>query len=362
MLNHTPEGFPTALAFTVLVLNAGSSSLKAALIGGSGERLWQSQCTWEPSHGTDQPDALCAWLIKELGPWADSLQLVVHRIVHGGERFTAPSLLDPSTMAALEAITPLAPLHNGPALALVHALGNWLNPAIQQWACFDTAFHHTLPLEARTYALPERWREQGLRRFGFHGLSHQHISEVVQVPRLISCHLGGGASLCAIRDGQSIATTMGYTPLEGLVMATRSGSVDPGILLHQWRQGMGADQLEEALSKQSGLLGLSSISSDMRRLRAIAKDQQASNQDAAGLAIAVFRHQLIAGIGAMAACLGGVDAIALTGGIGQNDTALAGELNQALGWLQPFELHQIPADEEGLMARQCQQAARATHR
>ena len=187
----------------------------------------------------------------------------------------------------------------------------------------------------------------------------------MRVPRLISCHLGGGASLCAIRDGQSIATTMGYTPLEGLVMATRSGSVDPGILLHQLRQGLSTDELEHALSQQSGLLGLSNLSSDMNQLRAIAtgshctnhSNNQASNQEAAQLAIAVFRHQLIAGIGAMAACLGGVDAIALTGGIGQNDQALAGELRQALGWLQPFELIQIPADEEGLMARQCQQAA-----
>jgi len=340
------------LAFTVLVLNAGSASLKAALIGASGERLWHGQRRWEPCHGADQADALGPWLVEELGPWAAKLQLVAHRIVHGGERFTAPVRLDPSTIASLEAITPLAPLHNGPALALVGAMGNWLNPAVQQWACFDTAFHHTLPPEARTYALPASWREQGLRRFGFHGLSHQHISEVVPVPRLISCHLGGGASLCAIRDGQSIATTMGYTPMDGLVMATRSGSVDPGILLHQLRQGLSADQLEQALSQQSGLLGLSRISSDMRQLRAIA-----NNNQAAELAIAVFRHQLIAGIGAMAACLGGVDAIALTGGIGQNDAALANELNQSLGWLQPFELQQIPADEEGLMARHCQQAA-----
>ena len=359
------------MAFTVLVLNAGSASLKAALIGASGERLWHGQRSWDPSSGASQADGLRPWLEEALGPRADKLQLVVHRIVHGGERFTTPTRLDPSTIAALEAITPLAPLHNGPALALVHAMGSWLKPAIQQWACFDTAFHHTLPVEARTYALPASWRDQGLRRFGFHGLSHQHIAEVVRVPRLISCHLGGGASLCAIRDGHSIATTMGYTPLEGLVMATRSGSVDPGILLHQLRQGLSADQLEQALSQQSGLLGLSNLSGDMQQLRALATGSQsmgnpdpasqAKNQEAAGLAIAVFRHQLIAGIGAMAACLGGVDAIALTGGIGQNDQALAGELSQALGWLQPFELHQIPADEEGLMARQCQQAASPSH-
>jgi len=343
------------------VLNAGSASLKAALVGPSGERLWHGQRSWEPSSGSVQAHGLRPWLGEALGPRADNLQLVVHRIVHGGERFTAPTRLDPSTIASLEAITPLAPLHNGPALALVHAMGSWLKPAIQQWACFDTAFHHTLPAEARTYALPASWREQGLRRFGFHGLSHQHIAEVVRAPRLISCHLGGGASLCAIRDGQSIATTMGYTPLEGLVMATRSGTVDPGILLHQLRQGLDADQLEQALSQQSGLLGLSTISSDMGQLRAIATGSESSNREAARLAIAVFRHQLIAGIGAMAACLGGVDAIALTGGIGQNDQALAGELRQALGWLQPFELHQIPADEEGLMARQCQQAASPSH-
>jgi acetate kinase len=347
------------LAFTILVVNAGSATLKAALFDPAGDRLWQGQIPWNPQDPAALEQQVRPWLLETMAPVAADIALVAHRIVHGGNRFSGPTRLDASTLVALEALSPLAPLHNGPALALVRAMQGWLPPATAMWACFDTAFHQSLPVEARTYALPESWRQQGLRRYGFHGLNHQHIAEQVRAPRLISCHLGGGSSLCAIRDGQSVATTMGYTPLEGLVMATRSGSVDPGILLHQWRQGLSSEQLEQALSQKSGLLGLSGFSGDMRVLRAAAADPSAPGHGGAQLAIAVYRHQLLAGIGAMAACLGGVDAIALTGGIGQNDQALAEELAQALAWLQPFELVQIAADEEGQMARLCRQAANA---
>ena len=345
----------------VLVVNTGSSSVKLALCNADGQGLWQEQRSWDASGGTGLPALLEQWLAPLLATWHPAPSLVVHRFVHGGSRFTAPTRLTPEVVAELEGLVPLAPLHNGPALAAIH----WLQEqeaggqALPQWACFDTAFHATLTETAFSYAIPAAWRAQGLRRYGFHGLNHKHVGETVArqdpaVRRLISCHLGAGCSLCAIAissDGipRSIDTTMGFTPLEGLVMATRSGSVDPGLLLHLLREGVEPAELDAALNRQSGLLALSCLSGDMRALR------QASSQDHPGaqLAINVFRHRLLQGIGAMAASLGGADAIALTGGIGEHDTALAGELEQALAWLQPLLWLRIPADEEGTMVRQC---------
>jgi acetate kinase len=342
----------------VLVLNAGSSSLKVSVHGRDGHRLWSDQRSWSiaAAEGTAPHErleaVLDAWLPEALSAWAEGLIRAGHRVVHGGERFTAPIRLEAEVLEVLEVLVPLAPLHNGPALRVMRWLSNW-KPAIEQWACFDTAFHSTLPPEARTYAIPAHWRAEGLRRFGFHGLNHQHVAETVARSRgelrLISCHLGAGCSLCAIRGGRSIATTMGYTPMEGLVMATRSGSVDPGLLLHQLRRGATVEELAHDLQQESGLLGLSELSPSMKDLRLAAADGHGGAQ----LAIAVFRHQLLQGIGAMAASLGGVDVVALTGGIGEHDGALRQELEQALAWLGPFELLQIPADEEGVIARHC---------
>jgi acetate kinase len=348
----------------VLVLNAGSSSIKACLLEAGGASLWREQRSWQP-FAAEADGAAAAiledWLAPLLEQHRHGLLLVGHRVVHGGERFTAPTRLDGAALAALAELVPLAPLHNGPALAVMHWLAE-RRPDLPQWACFDTAFHAGLPPEARTYALPPDWRAQGLRRYGFHGISHEHVSEVVQSRygppphggplRLVSAHLGAGCSLCAVCNGRSIATTMGFTPLEGLVMATRSGSVDPGLLLHQLRQGLSEADLDEALNRRSGLLGLSGLSGDMRELRQAAADGHADAQ----LAIDVFRHGLLQGIGAMAASLGGIDVLALTGGIGEHDNALRQELQDALAWLPPFALEVIPADEEGLIARRCRAA------
>ena len=342
----------------VLVLNAGSSSLKAALLAADGRRLWQEQRDCPMAEGADPEAVLEAWLPAALAPWSGAVRLVAHRVVHGGERFTTPRRLDAAVRSELEALVPLAPLHNGPALRVM----GWLaahRPDLEQWACFDTAFHATLPAAAATYAIPSEWRRQGLRRFGFHGLSHQHVAEQVsrrdparggeRPLRLISCHLGAGCSLAAIEAGRCIDTTMGFTPMEGLVMATRCGSLDPGVLLHQLRQGLSPEALDHDLQARSGLLGLSGLSGDMRELRAAAAD----GHDGAGLAIAVFRHRLLREIGAMAASLRGVDVIAFTGGIGEHDGALRQELVADLGWLAPFELLVVPADEEGVIARSC---------
>jgi len=353
----------------LLVLNAGSSSLKVSVLSAAGAVLCREQRSWSPltSQENDLERLLEAWLPQTLAPWlgpgGQGLLLAGHRVVHGGLRFTEATPIDAEVLKAIEALVPLAPLHNAVALRLMRWLGSW-QPQLPQWACFDTAFHASLGAEESTYAIPASWRRQGLRRFGFHGLNHQHVSEVVQrrwraggrpgSPRLISAHLGAGCSLCAIAAGRSVATTMGYTPMEGLVMASRSGSIDPGLLLHQLRQGLSLAELDQALNHEGGLLGLSERTADMRELRRLSAGGDDARADpGASLAIAVFRHRLLQGIGAMAASLRGVDVIALTGGIGEHDGELRAELEAALAWLQPFELLIVSADEEGMVARSC---------
>jgi acetate kinase len=339
----------------VLVLNVGSSSLKAALLEAEPTRavpLWQIGANREGP----LREQLNRWLAPRLSNLWPQISAAGHRLVHGGERFTAPTRLEPAVLQALAVLSDLAPLHNPPALEAIHWLGEQ-RPQLPQWACFDTAFHASLPAEASTYALPAAWRAGGCRRYGFHGLNHQHVSEVAlqhwqaagnnDRPRLISAHLGAGCSLTAVRDGRSIDTTMGFTPLDGLVMASRSGSVDPGLLLHLLRNGVSLEQLEEGLNRRSGLLGLSGLSGDWRELRAAAAEGHAGAQ----LALAVFLHRLKQEIGAMAASLGGVDQIALSGGVGANDSQLLQELQEQLRWLGLVNWMQIPADEEGMIAR-----------
>ena len=374
----------TSASAPILVLNAGSSSIKAALIAVEAAQqsstLWQGQRPWTPALASGEDvttlrqavtDCLDPWLSEGIEPWRQEISLVAHRVVHGGARFSQPTRFDERVRDAITETTPLAPLHNGAALAVIAWMNNsqalWPQP-LPQWVCFDTAFHSTLSEPYYSYAIPAAWRARGLRRFGFHGLNHQHIAETttairleegaseadLQELRLISAHLGAGCSLCAIRGGRSVATSMGLTPMEGLVMATRSGSVDPGLLLHLLRhEGLDADALDEALNHQSGLLGLSELSGDMRVLRQAA----AQGHTQAQLALDVFSSRLLEGIGAMAAALGGVDVIALSGGIGQNDEVLAHTLHSRLSWLGRFRLLQIPADEEGQIARQCAAAA-----
>jgi acetate kinase len=232
-------------------------------------------------------------------------------VVHGGAAFREPTVLDDGVVAALKALTELAPLHDAPGLAAI-AEARHLLPEIPHVAVFDTAFHATIPPEAHTYALPRRFREDlGIRRFGFHGLSVQWASGRVRVGRLVVCHLGGGCSVTAVRDGRSVDTTMGLTPLEGVPMATRAGSVDPGALLYLLRHGLTAEELDRTLEHESGLLGLSGTSGSVR-------DLERAEDDASRLALEVFSYRVAGAVAAATVALGGLDAVVFTAGIGEN--------------------------------------------
>ena len=300
----------------VLVVNAGSSSLKLRLLGHGDELLG----TRDLASGDHVGAAL-----DELGE-ADAAG---HRIVHGGERFSAPAVIDDEVAAALHELTELAPLHQPKSLAALAAVRE-ARPGLPEVACFDTAFHAGLPAAAATYALPASWRQRWpLRRYGFHGLSHAWASRRAGPGRVVTCHLGAGASLAAVRDGRCVDTTMGFTPLEGLVMATRSGSVDPGLLL--WlleHTGMAERELAEALEHDSGLRGLAGTA-DMREVLAAAERQEAG----AVLAIDVYVHRLRAGIAAMAAALGGLDSLVFTGGVGERAPEIRARAAAGLGFL-----------------------------
>lgn len=284
----------------VLVVNAGSSSLKLSLLGAD-DTVLARPAGLDDLAGMPAPDA------------------IGHRVVHGGREFTEPVLIDEYVERRLRALVALAPLHQPKSIEGIDAVRAAL-PGLPEVACFDTAFHAGLPAAAATYALPAAWREKyGLRRYGFHGLSHAYASRRAAelagtapgVPRTVVCHLGAGASLCAVDGGRSVDTTMGFTPLDGLVMATRSGSVDPGLLLWLMRnEGMSADALAGALEHDSGLTALAGTP-DMREILA--------REDAdAALALGVYLHRLRAGIAAMATSLGGLDALVFTGGVGEH--------------------------------------------
>jgi acetate kinase len=311
----------------VLVVNSGSSSLKLRLVDGDdvigSEDLDAVDVT--------PPDAILG-AVRRLAPF----DAVGHRVVHGGERFRTPVLISGRVRDELTALTPLAPLHQPAALHAIDIVSVAAGdaPAV---ACFDTAFHATLPAAATTYAIPVRWRKElGVRKFGFHGLAHASVARragaLLDNPeglRLVTCHLGAGASLAAVVGGKCVDTTMGFTPLDGLVMATRSGSLDPGAVL--WLQehaGVSAAEISDALEHRSGLQGLSGAT-DMRDVlrRAAAGDVDAR------LAIAVYGHRLRAGIAAMAAAANGLDAVVFSGGVGENAPVIRAEAIGGLAFL-----------------------------
>jgi len=314
----------------VLVVNAGSSSLKLRLLGDRNQVVESADL---PPPGSDSNDRDLTRTLREW-PAPDATG---HRIVHGGTRFTGPVLVDKAVEDALRELTDLAPLHQPKSLAAYDAVRELL-PDVAAVACFDTAFHAWMPAAAATYAVPREWQQRyGVRRYGFHGLSHAYCSrraaELLGRPpaglRLVTCHLGAGASLAAVVNGRSIDTTMGFTPLEGLVMATRSGTVDPGLVLWlEQHENLSPGAVADALEHRSGLLALAGTA-DMREVQARA----AAGDEAATMAFDVFIHRLVTGIGAMTAAAGGLDALVFTGGIGERSPVVRAAAAERIGHL-----------------------------
>ena len=339
------------------VLNAGSSSIKFALYeaGKDGPLLYRGQVEriGSAAHlkAVDVSGAVVAegdWpkgALDHRGATNEIIRLaremlagrpvlaVGHRVVHGGEEFSGPARVDAALVAKLARLVPLAPLHQPHNLAPIEAIAE-AAPHIAQVACFDTAFHRTQPALAQEFALPRDLTAAGVRRYGFHGLSYDYIVTRLKETepelarsRLVIAHLGNGASLCAVRGGKSAASTMGFTAVDGLMMGTRSGALDPGVLLYLMQErGMDAAAIEDLLYRKSGLLGVSGLSSDMRALRQAATP-------AAQEAIALFIYRIVREIGSLTAALEGIDAIVFTAGIGENDAATRSEVAAGCGWL-----------------------------
>lgn len=342
----------------ILVINAGSSSIKFSVFEQGADRSLSAGADGQveglgtaarfavadadghkldaaPVRGNDHRAAIAAihdWFSTQAGGESEFAG-IGHRIVHGGSEFYEPTLIDDRVIAALEALIPLAPLHQPHHIAAIRAVAT-AAPEVPQVACFDTAFHHSQPAVARHFALPRGLTAKGIRRYGFHGISYEYIvsalAEVApQSPRgrLVVAHLGNGASLCAIKDGRSIATTMGFTPVDGLVMGTRTGLLDPGVIPYLLRhEGMSLDAVEALIWEKSGLLGVSGVSSDMREL-------MASDHAEAREAIDLFVYRIGRELGAMAAALGGIDALVFTGGIGEHATEIRARVCSDARWL-----------------------------
>jgi acetate kinase len=349
---------------TILAVNAGSSSLKFSLhplqdgvvmpsvLTGSIEGLepqgspamhWITPTgsqTRQLTRTNEEPFQLALQSLHDLLtslPDFPALRAVAHRVVHGGADFIESVRVTEKILQSLEKLNSLAPLHQPHNLAGIRAFQQAF-PSVPQVACFDTAFHASAPALHQSFALPIDLRQQGIRRYGFHGLSYQYIMSVLEQQskhahdRVLMAHLGNGASLCAAHQGKSLASTMGFSALDGLMMGTRAGNLDPGVVLYLLEQGWTHDQLQTLLYKQSGLLGVSGISADMRTLRA-------KKNQAAEFAIDLFTHRIVRESGAMVACMEGIDVLAFSGGIGEHDGILRKQVCQKLSWLG-LELNQ----------------------
>ncbi len=394
------------MADAVLVLNSGSSSTKFGLFdvaaaepallckglldeheakprmvvkGPAGEDLFETSKQAPDKAGGHLFADVLAFIEDRLG--GRSPRAAGHRIVHGGPDHSGPVVLTNDIIAQLEALTPLAPLHQPRCLAPVRTLAA-IQPGLTQIACFDTAFHHGLAPPASRFAIPRRFAARGIRRYGFHGLSFEYvagrlaeIAPELAAKRTIIAHLGNGASLCALRDGRSIDTTMGLTPLDGLVMGTRCGAIDPGVLLYlQQHESMSAREVQHLLYHESGLLGVSGISADMRTLLA-------SREAAAREAVDLITFRAAQQVAMMAATLGGLDCLVFTGGIGEHAKEIRSAIGERLGWLgvridaasnaaareringsgSMVEIFIIPTNEEIMIARHCAALIRGRH-
>ncbi len=392
----------TAGGNAILVINAGSSSLKFSVfretgrdavavaingqISGIGtapkfeakdarkrpldERSWTEG---EPADRTSLLRFLLDWIEEHL----DGAKLVAagHRVVHGGTSHAAPVLLTPAVMEELEGFVPLAPLHQPHNLAAIRALGE-AHPDLPQVACFDTAFHRGQPWQSQTFAIPRELTDEGVRRYGFHGLSYEYIARrlpelapALADGRIVVAHLGSGASMCAIRAGKSVDSTMGFTALDGLPMGTRCGNIDPGVLIYLMRQkGMGADAIEKLLYNKSGLLGVSGVSNDMRVLLE-------STDPHAAEAVELFCFRIAKETGGLASSMGGIDALVFTAGIGERSAPVRARVGEKLAWLgvkidpaaneangplisapdSRIPVYVIPTDEEQMIALHTQE-------
>lgn len=379
----------------IAVLNAGSSSIKFALYEstGDGALLFRGQVEgigvgphleardaagkvvaekrW-PDGALDHRTATAEIMALDRALLAGRPVLAFgHRVVHGGTKYAAPVRVDKAVLSELEAFVPLAPLHQPHNLAPIATILETA-PHLPQVACFDTAFHRSQPALAQEFALPRELTAAGVRRYGFHGLSYDYVVTRLRATqpdlargRLIIAHLGNGASLCAVHDGKSIASTMGFTALDGLMMGTRAGSLDPGVLLYLAEErGLTTKEIEDLLYRKSGLLGVSGISSDMRTLRA-------STAPEAREAIDLFVYRIVREIGSLAAALGGVDGLVFTAGIGEHDADTRAEVVEGCRWLgltldlarnrsgegrisadgSTASVWVVPTDEEGMIAR-----------
>ena len=381
---------------SLLILNAGSSSLKFSLFDlaagslidclrgqidglGADVRFKAKFADGSPAESVDLDDGAYRNAGDALGflwTWLDNalatrrLVAVGHRVVHGGTQFSLPVSIDDAVLDALAGLVPLAPLHQPHNLAPIRRLMS-THPQLPQVACFDTAFHRTQPIEAELFALPRAYYDEGIRRYGFHGLSYEFIARRLSElspraanGRTVVAHLGSGVSMCALQQGRSIATTMGFTALDGCPMGTRTGNLDPGVVLYLARErGLSLDAIEDLLYKRSGLLGLSGVSSDMREL-------ETSTEPGARLAIDYFVYRLAREVASLASALGGLDALVFTAGIGENSAMIRSELCQRLRWLgleldaaanasgelcltlpgSRVEAWRIPTDEERMIA------------
>ena len=369
----------------ILVLNGGSSSHKLCLYTLEKETLdsplsprWEAQIDWYPTQNEavlEVKTASHSWsktitivsrketMLEALGSlWQGDAPIlhslrdidgVGHRVVHGGQTYQSSVLITPEVKTAIADLIPLAPVHNPVNLEGIELMEKLLGD-IPQVAVFDTAFHSQMPDMAAIYPGPYAWVKQGIRRYGFHGISHQYCTQRaaqilkrdIAIHRLIICHLGNGASLTAVRNGRSIDTTMGFTPLDGLMMGTRSGAVDPGILIHLMRQGYSADQLDQLLNQESGLKGISGVSHDLREIeKAIA-----NGNEKAKLAQDIYLHRLNACLGSMLMSLGGIDAIVFTAGVGEHSATVRASVCEAFAFLglkiDPRQNEMSPVDQD----------------
>ncbi len=357
----------------VLAINAGSSSLKFSVyqtladrslaegVHGQVENIGSDHARFEV--GTKAGDSLANFAVKDsthhgaivaIHQWFQdhvgseaSFSGVGHRVVHGGADFLGPVRIDAAVMARLKALIPLAPLHQPHNIAAIEAIA-LVAPHLPQVACFDTSFHRTQPRLAQLFALPRALSDQGVLRYGFHGISYEYIAgvlpEEIKHGRVVVAHLGNGASLCAMRDGKSVATTMGFTAVDGLMMGTRTGSLDPGVMLYLMQhEKMDAAAIEDLIYRRSGLLGVSGISADMRTLLE-------DGGDPAREAVDLFVYRIVREFGSLVTALGGVDGLVFTGGIGEHAAAVRDGVVQAVGWLGA-KVFVIPTDEDLVIGR-----------